>query len=574
MTLRIALLVVLTNVAGCQFSVAEAMPLATQPPGNGQPATVNFKPHEFKALDGTIVPAELGEFQVPENRTKPDSRKITIRFVRFKSTAAKPGAPIVYLAGGPGGSGIGSAMGSRLPLFLALRELGDVIAYDQRGTNESGPKMTCDGEQYMGDPSKPLSRATIAAMTDAVRRCAERLRREGVDINGYNTIENAADLDDLRKALGVPKLTLWGISYGTHLAAATLRYHPGAVERVIMAGIEGPDDTYKLPSDQETLMEEIARLAPNPDLLGSINRLLAELEARPKSVSLTHPLNGQTATFVFGKVDLQKVLADMLFAPDSFAGMPDLVHRLERGDWLALGLLAGQARFGTAPSIMSVAMDCASGISAGRRQRIAEEAARTHLGDAINMPFPEVCGAVNVADAGDEFRSALKSNVPVLLISGTLDGRTRPRQAEELRMTMPNAEHLVLVGAGHSDPLFLSSPKILEAMKAFLRGERLRERYIELPKPGFLPLHDVATVSDAVLERYVGTYRVDAKTTRKVVKAGSVLYTIREGGQPLAIRPLSETEFFFEGRGGGVRFEPGAMVVRQADGSEARALRE
>src|SRR5687768_12983858 len=98
MTLRIALLVVFAN-ALC-----------------AAPAT--FKPHEFKAQDGTVVQAELGEFQVPENRTKPGSRNITIRFVRFKSTAAKPGAPIVYLAGGPGGSGIGTASGSRFPLFM------------------------------------------------------------------------------------------------------------------------------------------------------------------------------------------------------------------------------------------------------------------------------------------------------------------------------------------------------------------------------------------------------------------------------------------------------------------------
>jgi pimeloyl-ACP methyl ester carboxylesterase len=459
---------------------------ATDSPANRSPAT--FKPYEFKAQNGTVIAAEMGEFQVPENRTKPGSRQIAIRFVRFKSTSAKPGAPIVYLAGGPGGSGIGTAMGSRFPLFMALREFGDVIAYDQRGTNESGPKMTCD-EQYLIDPSKPLDRRSAGTvLAAAVRRCVDRLQAAGVDVTGYNTIENAADLNDLRAALGVPKLVLWGISYGTHLAIATLRYHPEAVERVILAGIEGPDDTYKLPADQQSLMEEIARLSPHPDLLRSLNKLMAELEARPKSVAVTNPANGETATFVLGELDLQSVLADMLFAPDSFAGLPDLVQQLERGDWTAFGLLAARNRLGTAPSVMSVAMDCASGISAGRRARIAEEASHTLLGDAINLPFPEICAAFDMPDAGDAFRSPLRSDVPASLISGTLDGRTRPRQAEELRMGMPNASHLVLVGAGHSDPLFLSSPKILEAMKAFLRGEPLRERYITLPVPSFQPL--------------------------------------------------------------------------------------
>ncbi|HYK02525.1 MAG TPA: alpha/beta fold hydrolase [Thermoanaerobaculia bacterium] len=558
MTVRIALLTVLTTALYA--------------------APAKFQPYEFKAQDGTVVQAELGEFEVPENRTKSASRKIAIRFVRFKSTSAKPGSPIVYLAGGPGGSGIGAAMSTRFPLFMALREFGDVIAYDQRGINLSGPKMLCT-EEYLVDPAVPLERASYgAALAEAMRRCGERLTSEGVDLTGYNTVESAADLNDLRLALGAKKLTLWGISYGTHLSIAALRYHPDAIDRVILAGIEGPDDTYKLPGDQQSLMEEIARLAArdgkSPDLLGSLNKIMRELEERPKSVTLTHPVNGQSATFVFGKLDLQAAIADSLFAPDTFSGLPDLVHRLERGDWLALALRIGSERFGSAPSAMSVAMDCASGISAGRHQRIAAEAAHTILGDAISMPFPEVCSAFAMPDAGEEFRSPLRSNVPALLISGTLDGRTRPRQAEELRRTMPNATTLIIEGAGHSDPLFLSSPKIFEAMKAFLRNEPVRERYISLPPITFLPLRTVANVSDDVLARHVGTYRIDEKSTRRIVKAGSVLYATRDGGAPAALRPMSDTEFFYEGRSETVRFEKDAMTLTTADGQAYRAKRE
>ncbi|HYH08434.1 MAG TPA: alpha/beta fold hydrolase [Thermoanaerobaculia bacterium] len=461
-TLRIALLVV------------AALPLFAAP--------AKFEPYVFKAQDGQTLDAELGSFSVPENRTKPNSRQLTLRFVRFKSTSAKPGHPIVYLAGGPGGSGIGALTTGRFAIAMALREFGDVIAYDQRGINRSEPDTRCT-EEYMVAPGAPLERASFgAAIADAVRRCASRLST--VDTTALNTREGAADLNDLRQALGAQKLILWGISYGTHLSIATLRYHPEAIDRVILAGIEGPDDTYKLPSDQQTLLEEIARLAPNRDLLASINKLLRELEARPKTVTLTDPLNGASADFVFGKLDLQRVLADMLVGPDTFGAMPDLIARLEQGDWTALGLAAGRGRFGTAPSLMSIAMDCASGISAARTQRIAAEAKTTLLGDAINLPFPEVCAGLKFSEADDAFRGPLNSNVPALLISGTLDGRTRPRQAEELRMTMPNAQHLVIVGAGHSDPLFLSSPKILDAMKTFLRGETIRERYIELPPRG------------------------------------------------------------------------------------------
>lgn len=542
-----------------------------------------FTPMKFEAQNGQTVDAERGEFTVPENRTKPGSRPITIKFVRFKSTAAKPGHPIVYLAGGPGGSGHGAATTGRFALFMALREFGDVIAYDQRGTNESGPKMLCE-EQYLINPGEPLDRAKGGATAAAAaRKCADRLRASGVDLAGYNTKENAADLEDLRKALGAQKLILWGISYGTHLAAATLRYHPQTVDRVILAGIEGPDDTYKLPSDQQTLLDDIAmhaaRSGAHPDLLAGISRVLRELEARPKTVALTDPRNGQSASFVFGKLDFQMMLADMLFAPADFAGLPDLVARLDEGDWTALGLGAARRRFGSVPSAMTMAMDCASGITAARRQRIAEEARHTLLGDAINMPFPEICAGISVPDAGDEFRGPLVSDVPALLISGTLDGRTRPRQAEELRRTMPNAQHLVIENAGHSDPLFLSTPKILEAMKTFLRGETVKERYVAIEPPRFLPRRKAVNVSDEVLARYAGNYRIDDKNVRRVVKAGSVLYTMREGSQPYALRPFSQTEFFYEFLPSTVRFEMNggkvvAMIFKGPDGVEQRAVKE
>jgi len=542
-----------------------------------------FTPHEYVSADGTKINAELGEFNVPENRTKPDSRAITLRFVRFKSTTAKPGHPIVYLAGGPGGSGIEALRGTRFPLAMALREFGDVIAYDQRGINRSGPDMRCN-EQYMMPFDKPLDRALGGPIVAAAaRKCVERLRATGVDVGAYNTRESAADLEDLRKALGAEKLILWGISYGTHLSIATLRYQPQTVDKVILAGIEGPDDTYKLPSDQQILIEEIARLAAHdgktPDLVASIRNVLRELEARPKTVSLTHPLMGMTANVVLGKLDLQVALADMLTAPDSFAGMPDFVARLEKGDWTSLALLVAQRRMGDPGSAMSLAMDCASGISASRKALIADEAKRTLLGDAINAPFPEICAGLDIPDAGDDFRAPLVSNVRALLISGTLDGRTRPRQADELRRTLPNAEHLVIEGAGHSDPLFLSTPKILEAMKAFLRGEPLRERYVTAPPVTFIPIRKVASVSDDVLARYAGNYRIDDKTVRRVVKAGSVLYTVRGNNPPLAIRPSSETEFFYETNSGSVVFELDAkgnvtaMVVTQANGQKDRAPR-
>src|SRR5678816_4756912 len=67
--------------------------------------TLKIKPYAFANSKGEKTAAEFGTLLVPEKRGDPQSNLIELAFVRFKSTAAKPGPPIVYLAGGPGGSG-------------------------------------------------------------------------------------------------------------------------------------------------------------------------------------------------------------------------------------------------------------------------------------------------------------------------------------------------------------------------------------------------------------------------------------------------------------------------------------
>jgi pimeloyl-ACP methyl ester carboxylesterase len=546
-------------------------------------AEIPFQPYVLQGDDGTKVDAERGEIQVRENRTGDNPRTITLRLFRLKSTAAKPGAPIVYLAGGPGGSGLAAARGPRLPLFLALRAFGDVIALEQRGTARSEPSLDCE-EPYAVDPSAPLSRASIGkTLTAPIARCAAAWRAKGVDPGAYNTRESAHDLDDLRIALGAPKITLWAISYGTHLALAALKEHPGSIDRLILAGVEPLDGTEKLPSDQQRLLADIARLAAaanvHKDLLGAIDRLGKALDKAPQTVSLVHPVTKQKADMTVGRLDLQVVIAQMLTGPETFGTLPDLVTRLEEGDWTALALSSARFRFGRTPSMLSTAMDCASGASAARRRTIAEEAKVTLLGDAINLPFPDVCATLGIPDLGDAFRAPVRSDVPALLISGTLDGRTSPRNAEQVMKGLTHARHLVIDGAGHSDPLFLASPKILEAMQQFLRGDEVTITRAAAPPVRFLPPRHVVTLSDEALAKFAGEYRIDDKSVRKIVKVGPMLFSIRDNGQPNPIRPSGPSDFFFEGVPVTIHFETNeqgevtGLVFQGTEGPAQRSAR-
>ena len=91
----------------------------------------------------------------------------------------------------------------------------------------------------------------------------------------------------------------------------------------------------------------------------------------PRTVSLMHPSAGRLDVKV-GKFDLQVGLAGMLRGPDSFAVLPDVVARVERGDWLPLALASSQYRSGEGIHGMKVAMDCASGADKAWNDRIAK----------------------------------------------------------------------------------------------------------------------------------------------------------------------------------------------------------
>ena len=441
------------------------------------------------------VAAELGRLEVSERHGNPGSRSIELAFVRFPSTAQNPGPPIVYLAGGPGGSGIGAARGTRFSLFMAMRQLGDVIALDQRGTGMSKPNLMCT-QRYDLPLDRPLSgELMVHHMEDSVRACAAYWRSQGVDLAAYNTNESADDLERLRVALGAPRLRLWGISYGTHLALAMIRRHQESIERAILAGVEGPDQTLKLPSNTERLLERVASLAARdsvvraavPDLVGALRTALARLERTPVIVRIPDsgtPAADDSVEIVLGRYDVAVQMANLLGSAETQAYFPGFVRAAAQHDYSLLARLAvafGDRRGGSVGSAMSAAMDCASGGTLARRRQIERESRTTTLGDATNPVPSSLCEAWAISELNDDFRSPVHSPTPVLFISGTLDLNTPPSNADEVMKGFANGHHLVIEGVAHSDPLFLASPEILKRMLAFMAGRPVSTEPILVP---------------------------------------------------------------------------------------------
>lgn len=442
------------------------------------------EPYLFKARNGTEVQAELGTFEVPENRNDPKSRMISLSFVRFPSTSAHPGNPIVYLAGGPGGSGIWTAQGPRFPLFMALREVADVIALDQRGVGKSNHIPACKPETPP-DPSSPLTRDSLTEYyRSELARCFAWWQSQGVDIDGYTTLQNADDLEDLRHAIGARKIDLWGISYGSHLGLAMMKYRESSVGRAVLAGIEGLDQTVKLPAETDALFERVQKIidadpkakAVYPDVAETMRRVHARLDARLAEVTFTPKGAKGPVTLVFDGFPVRLAASSSIADPAVIRRVPLMYAGLDRGAYEPVARLLYEYFFALNNGFagMPEAMDLASGISAERLAVVESQAKTSLLGDALNFPMPHIAGLRPSLDLGPGFRAPFRAQTPVLFISGTLDGRTSVPAADEVARQFPNVSRLIVENGGHN--IFEADPRIAEAVVAYFKGAQVPKR--------------------------------------------------------------------------------------------------
>ena len=443
-----------------------------------QTSTIQWTPFTYTSLAGETLAADSGRVTVPERHGQASGRPIQLAVIRVRSTAVKPGSPIIYLAGGPGGSGTAGMRGDLFPTVDALRAVSDVIIYDQRGTGATQPSLVLRGTLGIPLDQSVASPAVKDAAVARARAAADEIRGRDIDLAAYNTNENADDLDLVRQALGVDKFILWGHSYGSHLGLAYLRRHGAHVERAILGGINGLDQRRRLPADGDILLtriDSIIRQTPKlrtvmPDFLGTTRRVLAKLEANPVRIRV------DSAEVLVGKEEVQMLIALASGEWPFVSALPLVIGELDAGRY---DLVARQVRdvikarpIGTA---MTYPMDMSSGVSAARARRIAEQQTTAILGNAINFPFdqPEYQQAWGVRLLPDEYRAPLSSSVPTLFISGTLDGRTSLGDAADVMRGFSSRSSVIVDGAAHN-PYALTTA-LRDAMLRFVRGERVSD---------------------------------------------------------------------------------------------------
>ena len=461
------------------------------------PGLASLEPSSFQSFDGETVECETGRLFVPENRKKKDSRLIELAFLCIKTKAKEPLSPVVWLSGGPGGSGIvNMKVTEYFRAMKAVSEVADVIVLDQRGTGGSLPKLFCPGIFADLPPTMLRSQEDATkAFIEGARRCAVAMREKGIDFDGYTILESADDIDDLRRALKLEKVSLWGHSYGAQLALSAVRRHEKNIDRLVILGVEGVSNTDKLPKDIDRYFEELGAMIKNdprasaggPDLMQQMRSVTAKLDREPVRISVTLPTTGEKREMVVSGFGVRFLaVATALGNTRNLPIIPMLFASLERGDTKVLSdMLVPVLTRNLFPADLYL-IDGASGATAERRAQIAREAKTALFADVTNFLFPAVNEVWQPKDLGDEFRKPVKSNRPALFISGTLDANTPPHRAEEARQGFPNSAHLIIENAGHQD--YFKHEGVGVEIVRFLKSGKIEASKFTLPAPQFLPM--------------------------------------------------------------------------------------
>jgi len=438
----------------------------------GPSAALRLAPCELEhPLQLTLVAAECGVLEVPENPHSPAARQIALHVAVVPAiSSARAPDPLFILAGGPG-EGAASFYVSVAGAFGAVRRERDIVLVDQRGTGASNA-LDCPGEE------ETLAQQSEAQIAAATQRCLAQLSGHA-DVAFYTTSLAVEDLERVRAALGYARINLYGASYGTRVAQLYLRRHPARVRSVILDGVVPVGEALgpRVALDAERALDEIlARCAGQGpcraafgDPAADYRAVRAALAAHARPVSVPDPASGAPVSFGFGTAHLASALRLMSYTAEYAALLPLLLHGAAHGDYAPLAaqyLLSARAYGELIATGMHNSVVCAEDVpfwdgKAIDRARLAG----TYLGTVPLDGLAAVCRIWPHGRADPDLHAPLTRDVPALLLSGSADPATPPAFAREAAHAFRHVLALELAGFGHGQ---LTAPCIDRVMAQFL----------------------------------------------------------------------------------------------------------
>ncbi len=470
----------------------------TEPPPPTEPPMPEPSPTPAARFEGTACPfvlppgmeegedVECGYLLVPEDRADPASRTIRLAVGIFHNPDGDPAPdPIIYLEGGPGGSALEmidlTFDDPYAQVFAAGR---DLILFDQRGVGLSEPALDCPEVTALWIElldeeidNKRLTDEEIAGLElDALLACRQDLS-EFADPSDYHSAANAADVNDLRLALGYDKVNLWSVSYGTHLALDVMRDFPEGLRSVVLDSPVPPDANSYVegaPNADRALRELFDGCAADaacadayPDLEAVLWETVDALNESPASIEVVNPLTGETYDALLDGDSLTGLMIHFLYQTSMLPRLPQIIYAANGGDyfWVArlVGLLlATQELISDGMHYSVKCHDEAPFASLEEHLAVLEEYPRlapVFLYSNIGEQGFRVCEGWDAGRAPPIEDEPVFSELPTLVMSGEYDPVSPPATGERVASTLPNSFAYTYPGVGHGASTVAGCPQ-------------------------------------------------------------------------------------------------------------------
>jgi pimeloyl-ACP methyl ester carboxylesterase len=420
----------------------------------------------------SVVLAECGELSVPENPSDSNGRRIRLNIARVPAiNRHKQPDPLFVLAGGPGMAAT-TFYASAAFSFERIHRDRDIVLVDQRGTGHSNP-LSCALDD------NDLYRASDAEVAADARRCLTTLEKTA-NVAFYTTSIAVRDLDSVRAALGYQRINLYGVSYGTRVAQHYVRRFPARTRSVILDGVVPPQlalGTATALNAERALTSILERCANDNeckkhfgDPFVSYHALRNSLQARPVPVRLADPTSGESSRFDFTGYHLATVLRLGSYTAEQAALLPLMLHSAtESANFTPLAsqfLLVNRSYGDVLAYGMHNSVVCTEDVPFWDLAKLNRaELEKTYLGTAQLDGLHSICSVWPRGPIDPDFHAPLRTDVPVLLLSGSDDPVTPPGDAEVARSGFTHSVHVVLKGFGHGQ---LTAPCVDGVMASFV----------------------------------------------------------------------------------------------------------
>lgn len=397
------------------------------------------------------VRRECGWLVVPESRDRPSTKTVRLAVEVFRTREPSGAPPRVYLHGGPGGVG-----GIRLySQGLARSQASlhrDIVIYDQRGAGLSLPKL-CPAYDTAPDAALPAAR----------RDCIAELEAQGIDRRAYSTAASAADLIDLRHALGYASWDVYGASYGARLAQEAIARDGSAIHSVVLASPVARSFSTQAEqplSTQRALEHMFAACGRQPtchDAFPNVEQdfyaAYDSLAASPVALPIVRADSGRDTVWFDGRRLVGNIRNLFLNRPRVSVGrLPLLLHELWAGDRLRAAreiVEEGSASVNPGDRALRDIILCADHATSGTAYRRTLDSVNALARPPFRRIVDAACGEWLPHQRDELMPAPVRSDIPTLILTGYFDDRAPTAHARRIAATLRRAYLVEFPDEGH-----------------------------------------------------------------------------------------------------------------------------